>query len=704
MHHRASFSIAVLCLAALYNGSGAAATGEEVLGMPSLRVVNPFVVLGSNATLTIESEPGASFTLLVSRAPAEVSAGAAGTLFLAPGTSSTAASGVIGLDGTAIVSIPIQSPQASAGTILYYQARVGIPPDARFSNAVPIRAEAAPSTGPRMTRSIATTPDGAKAYVAHEADGSVSVIDAVTDTKLAELPLGPSARGIPHRPVNVAVDPEGRHAFVANAASSRLSVIHVATDSVAAQLSVPTGCRAITFDFSGGAPRVYVANEVRNAVLVFEESSPGSFSQLPMIPLQGSAPGPMAALPGGLLMVGHRATLDLEVVDPAAPSGSTTVARTPLGRLPFDLVLTSSDVLVPTHIPSTGGTGLNVVQRVSLSTFQVTANLLTGQGTDYVDAAVAGPLAAVVGAGSGAAIVAEAATGALIARVDLVPGGPVGTPHGVAFVTPAGGAASKLYVVDRFRETARPVLIGSGPPFALGGEIALGHGGQPRVPLAGDLTPEEDGEWFFRSVAFFNGTATSPNPVTCATCHADGASDNVTRIRQVPPSFGMDDTRPYGWNGGGTDLLTIIQNTFNTHGVIGGPLPPGADQLMLAFFNAFEPPRSIYLRPDGSLTPTAQAGRTLFEGPAQCSSCHTGPVFIPQPPNPLTITEGIGTGLAPANVPSLRGVWATAPYLHDGSALTLTDVFSNPADTHGQVTSSLTPSEIQQLIAYVRSL
>ena len=35
---------------------------------------------------------------------------------------------------------------------------------------------------------------------------------------------------------------------------------------------------------------------------------------------------------------------------------------------------------------------------------------------------------------------------------------------------------------------------------------------------------------------------------------------------------------------------------------------------------------------------------------------------------------------------------------------TLTDVFSNPADTHGQATLSLTPAQLQQLVAYLMSL
>jgi cytochrome c peroxidase len=76
------------------------------------------------------------------------------------------------------------------------------------------------------------------------------------------------------------------------------------------------------------------------------------------------------------------------------------------------------------------------------------------------------------------------------------------------------------------------------------------------------------------------------------------------------------------------------------------------------------------------------------------------------------VTHDVGTGtdprelLGPAfDTPSLRGLWDSAPYLHDGSAPTLRDVLRarNPADKHG-TTSHLTDRQINDLIAYLKSL
>jgi len=53
----------------------------------------------------------------------------------------------------------------------------------------------------------------------------------------------------------------------------------------------------------------------------------------------------------------------------------------------------------------------------------------------------------------------------------------------------------------------------------------------------------------------------------------------------------------------------------------------------------------------------------------------------------------------------LLGVWETPPYLHDGSAPTLRDVLTtnNPDDLHGYV-SSLTPEQLDELVAYVQQI
>ncbi|MGI8601765.1 MAG: hypothetical protein ACR2OZ_02065 [Verrucomicrobiales bacterium] len=132
------------------------------------------------------------------------------------------------------------------------------------------------------------------------------------------------------------------------------------------------------------------------------------------------------------------------------------------------------------------------------------------------------------------------------------------------------------------------------------------------------------------------------------------------------------------------------------------------------------PPRSPFRQDDGTLTSAARRGKALFLSPAVgCASCHSGSRFTDStlaggPANFIRHdvgTLGPGSGLRLTqpldglDTPSLRGVWDTAPYLHDGSAATLLDVFTtrNPDDRHG-VTSTLSTGQRLDLIAYLLSI
>ena len=56
-------------------------------------------------------------------------------------------------------------------------------------------------------------------------------------------------------------------------------------------------------------------------------------------------------------------------------------------------------------------------------------------------------------------------------------------------------------------------------------------------------------------------------------------------------------------------------------------------------------------------------------------------------------------------VPSLRGIGARAPFMHDGCAKTLTDRFTvcGNSTSHG-LTQTLGPTEIADLVAYLETL
>jgi hypothetical protein len=128
-------------------------------------------------------------------------------------------------------------------------------------------------------------------------------------------------------------------------------------------------------------------------------------------------------------------------------------------------------------------------------------------------------------------------------------------------------------------------------------------------------------------------------------------------------------------------------------------------------------PRSPHRSDDGSLTDSGERGRELFESEAlDCTSCHAGEHLTdsamvdgsPVLHDVGTMTEASGSRLGAAlpglDTPTLRGLWNSPPYLHDGSAPTVRAVFeANDGDAHG-VTSGLSSSELDDLAEYLLSL
>jgi cytochrome c peroxidase len=81
----------------------------------------------------------------------------------------------------------------------------------------------------------------------------------------------------------------------------------------------------------------------------------------------------------------------------------------------------------------------------------------------------------------------------------------------------------------------------------------------------------------------------------------------------------------------------------------------------------------------------------------------TGKPFQDHPNNEgQQIAESMGTTF---DTPSLRELWLTAPYLHDGRAMTLRDVLVgfNINDSHG-ITSHLSDAELTALETFLLGL
>jgi len=115
---------------------------------------------------------------------------------------------------------------------------------------------------------------------------------------------------------------------------------------------------------------------------------------------------------------------------------------------------------------------------------------------------------------------------------------------------------------------------------------------------------------------------------------------------------------------------------------------------------------------NGSLTADAVLGKQFFNQ-LNCFSCHGGTQFTDSDiggfHNIGTIKPSSGSRLGGAltgiDTPTLRGVWSSPPYLHDGSAPTLHAVFSNvPPSSPHNVTNQLNTTQFAQIVAYLNQI
>jgi YVTN family beta-propeller protein len=152
--------------------------------------------------------------------------------------------------------------------------------------------------------------------------------------------------------------------------------------------------------------------------------------------------------------------------------------------------------------------------------------------------------------------------------------------------------------------------------------------------------------------------------------------------------------------------------TYDTFGKPAAGASPELDALSAYVTSLDKVPASPFRNPDGSFTSDALEGSKIFEE-AGCPDCHSGPDFTDSPAGKLhdvgtilpTSGHRLGGPLTGTDTPQLKGVWQSAPYLHDGRAATLTEIFTKylTQDQMG-MTSHLTPVELGQLVEYLQEL
>lgn len=186
---------------------------------------------------------------------------------------------------------------------------------------------------------------------------------------------------------------------------------------------------------------------------------------------------------------------------------------------------------------------------------------------------------------------------------------------------------------------------------------------------------------------FHQGTSSF---VACASCHPEGDDDSITwnfapAVRRTQSlRGGLSETAPFHWSGDQEDMSDIMQGAFVER--MQGTIPTAEQTMQVAEWIDTLPALASSAALDPALV---SRGRELFEGDAGCIDCHSGSHF--------TDNRSVDVGGGEAfQVPSLLGVATRGPFLHDGSAPTLTEALGHAGE--------FTPSEEEDLVAYLTTL
>lgn len=577
------------------------------------------------------------------------------------------------------------------------------------------------------------SPDGARLYIACEDDDSVLALDVKTKSVVTRAKVG-------HKPKDLVVSPDGKTVYVSNEWSDTVSVVDTTTLQVRETLPTGWGPRGLTTDRPGKV--LYVANSIGNDVSVIDLASGMELKRLKALRsphyVQLSRDGRRVYVSN---VLAHLESADVSPVSELMVIDTKTqvvaerillpdvlelrhVAEAPVAQggyllVPFmrpknlNPLIQVSNGWILTH-------GMAIVRPAQSTVGSAAHAEVTQILLDDIDRYYAGADGVAFTPDGRYALIthAEAATVSVIdtklleqrlrnidaadlsnrldtARQVVIHRIPTQSNPTDVVVAPDGREA---YVVNRLDDSLTMIDI---PKFAVHGRIDLGG---PK-----EITTLRRGEQLFHDAKFcFQGQ------FACSTCHPDNHIDGVAWNLETPQLGrdrvanrtlrGIAETAPFKWNGHNPDLETqcgprIAKFLFHSEGF-------NAEQLadLVAFIKSIPLPPNRHLAADGELTPAQERGKGIFYQKA-CDTCHP-------PTTHYTAKTSFDVGTAAKydtsgmfDVPQLDRIYEKPPYLHNGEARSLEEIWTiyNPTDKHG-VTSDMSKEQLNDLVEFLKTL
>jgi len=550
----------------------------------------------------------------------------------------------------------------------------------------------------RVPRGFSLSSSGDRLFVANSWDDTLSVIDTAKLAVAATWPVGAE-------PSSVVEDRANKHVFVANRISNDVAVLNAQTGAEEKRIPARRGASYLTLSPDGA--RVYVSHIYPNINLsaprTGRENRTPPESEITVIDTAQLAV--IDHLPlhdiAGVFHLAISADGRLGVAAELHPKNLVPLAHLEHGGAFADTItLFGEDVGTPVEVP------LDELERYVSQPFGVAIApdksriYVTSSGSEIVTVIDVQRLLSFLHAHPGPhAQDLSASSNYVVARipVGLNPRGATLSRDGRRLIV-ANRLDDTLSVIDTQSNRVASTITLDGPKTI----SALRHGEQ----------------------TFYTARYSFQGQIGCSSCHIDSTFDGITWDLE-PDGFGRDivdnrtledvkNTEPYKWNGANPSLA--VECGPRTEKYFWRSENYDEKTLTdLAIYIRNLPPRpNRFIRKDGTSTPAQERGRLLFERSVdkfgnpieevnRCSHCHSGPKGTDQKSFDVGTTK-ITDNVGPFDTPQLTNIALTAPYLHDGSARTLEEIWTiyNPNDQHGR-TNDLSKDELNDLIEYLKT-
>jgi len=548
----------------------------------------------------------------------------------------------------------------------------------------------------RVPRGFSLSPDGERLFVTNTWEDTISVIDTRTLAVVATWPVGAE-------PSSVVEDRAGKRLFVANRISNDVAVLDAQTGEEEKRLAAGRGASYLAL--SPNSSRLYVTHVYPNPPQVRTELDNRTAPESEITVIDTARAVVIDRMPlhhiAGVFHLAFSSDGRLGAVAEYHPKNLVPIAHLEHGGY-FDFTLTvfGADVGKPVEIP------LDELERYASRPFGVaiasdkTRIYVSCSGSEMVTVIDVPRLLRYARTHPGSNVQdLSASAHYVLARISVGH-----DPRGLTL----SRDGRRLFVANRLDDTISVIDTSTNSVAST-------------IKLAGPKTvsPMRHGEQtFYTSRQSFQGQ------IGCATCHIDSTFDGFTWNLE-PSGFGRDivankliegikDTEPYKWNGGNPNIPTEC-----------GPRTEkyfwraeNYDDLTLAdlslYIRSLEPRPNRWRLPGREQTPAQERGLALFTRDTdkfgkpipetnRCNYCHSGPKGTNHKLFDVGTRKPTDNSAMLKSAP-LASIALHAPYLHDGSARTLEEIWTvyNPEDKHGR-TNDLTKDELNDLIEYLRT-